>query len=341
MAKHFLKFILSIIFALCSLQINAAKATYIPHFASFIKSIEPVVIHIQNGAIASGCPENDFEFIATIDGGTDYDELGTPHTYLSNAVLTTNCDINLTIKSTIQDSNSNDIPLPKFVKGKTISFISLSQGNAGPWKYVSNMDTSLKRFKGENTVTANSLSIISKATDLSTFAEGKSNALASNVKHGSAACTNNRDCWSGVCSGGTCSAVTLGYLGDACTKNTDCASSSCVSGACSISTPHQKCADNADCVTGICTSGTCVTAPPLGGPGDPCTTSADCQFSCYGASYCLGASGTFAGGEYCTAHYDCQSNSCQGNLCDEPPQSCTFDHDCQAADCIDGLCVPW
>lgn len=344
LAKNLLKLTLYFMALLCSMQSYAAKKTDIPHFASFLKNIEPVIIHIQNDALAHGCPGTNFEFIATADGGTDYDELGTPHTYLSNAVLTTNCDINLTINATIQDGDSNNIPVPNFVKSKTISYVSLSPGNAGPWKFVSNIDTSLKRFKGAGTTAANKTSILSKISDFEIFDEGKYNTTPSNVIFSGAGCTNNRDCWSGVCTGGSCTAVSLGYLGDACTKHSDCASGSCAAGACTISITYQACGDNADCESGTCTAGACANAPELGGPSDPCTTSAECNFSCYvDGGYCLAESRIFDNGANCTATYDCASNLCNAGTCDPGTfaigEICSYHQECSSNNCTGGFCA--
>jgi hypothetical protein len=168
-------------------------------------------------------------------------------------------------------------------------------------------------------------------------------------------CTDDADCTSALCMGGTCKAA------PGCNdtiKNGAETDVDCGGGACPKCDDGKACGANADCTSGICTNGMCTPTPTCtdtiqnggetdvdcGGPGCP---------KCPNGKACLGngdCSSAVCTGNVCTAPASCMDSTkngaetdvdCGGNVCPgcAAGKTCAANTDCGSGKCTAGKCV--
>lgn len=136
-------------------------------------------------------------------------------------------------------------------------------------------------------------------------------------------CTNDSECASGICVGGSCSS---GVATDPCVDDGDCQSGICISNVCRSGAATEPCVDSGDCQSGLCVNSVCQT----GAIGDACANNNQCQ-----SGFCAGGvctTGAFDAS--CDNDTDCQSGICQGGACSGYiSDACTANSECLSGYC--------
>jgi hypothetical protein len=147
-----------------------------------------------------------------------------------------------------------------------------------------------------------------------------------------APCSNNGDCDSFICAGGTCQPASCAPTcnqGAPCGSDQDCGSGVCGPGgtcaapACAPDcATGEVCGNNGDCDSFVCTNNLCTpsSCAPTCGTGAPCGSDADC-----GSDVCTGGlcappacSPSCGAGSACGTNGDCASFVCTNNTCSAP-----------------------
>lgn len=147
--------------------VHATRSSYIPHMRSFLQNIKWVMEHTTKQT-QQHCYDAREMFAFT--GGTTivdgYLPIGLSDRYFADITVTSDCDLQFTINTTIQDSSGYTIPVPSLVKGKKILLhpVVFGPSDGNQWECYTNIDNS-SIFKGQSAPSENSISIISLYPD--------------------------------------------------------------------------------------------------------------------------------------------------------------------------------
>lgn len=152
---------------LTSVRVVASPiAEEVQHLRAALRNIQWPMFYVTDALHAATSCEA-FQFIKDAEGGDVYTVLSNSDRYLSSIEVPTgqswdvgggNCNIRLTINSTILDSgNSYNLPIPDMIKGAKIvlSLLSAPLGMRPTWSCATNIDSGLDSvFQGASTMVA-------------------------------------------------------------------------------------------------------------------------------------------------------------------------------------------